>query len=167
MHSYKRNIKTKLTLLRAIFFLTVGFSTYLFLSGNKDYSLVLLFLLVCGSVFPVTGLQITNDAIIIRQYYVYGLFHRTMKFQLGDRIDVLPFDLEVSDAGYLNTDEWWDFLIVLWPVSKVTIKKYTIMHTDIIENKTQIKTKLTDKEFELVQNAIIRIGGTHNISSIQ
>ena len=152
MQTYRRNIKTKLTLLRATFFLTIGFSTYLFLSDNKDYSFVLLFLLACGSGFPVTGLRLTKDALVIRQYYIYGLFPRTWTFQNGDNIEVIPFDLEISDAGYLNTDEWWDIFIVLLPISQTTIKKYIIKHTDIIGNTIQIKTKLTDKELKLIQN---------------
>lgn len=157
MQTYRRNISTKLTLLRSIFFLTIGFSTYLFLSENKDYCFVLLFLLACGSVFPVTGLKLTKDAIIIRQYYVYGLFYLTWNFQNGDNIEVLPFDLEISDAGYLNTDEWWDVFIVLLPISKTTVKKYIIKHIDVIGNTIQIKTKLTDKEFELIHKHLAEL----------
>lgn len=151
MHTYKRNTATKLTLLRTAFFLSASFCVYLFQMGKADYGVVLLFLLACGLVFPVTSVVITLEALSIRQYYVYGIFHRSWHFQKNDNIDMQTFDLEVSDAGYLHTDEWWDAFFTFWPTSQLKIKKYIIKHTDVIGNKTQIKIKLSQEELSLIQ----------------
>mgnify|MGYP003577312059 CR=1 FL=1 len=148
---YKRNITSQLVLLRFVFLLTIGICIYLFQSNKEDYSFVLLFLLACGSVFPVTGLVVTQDVLTIRQYYVYGLFYSNWRFHINDNVEIQPFDLEVSDAGYLHTDEWWDAFFAFWPTSKVKIKKFIIKRTDVIGNKTQIKTSLSDKEQMIIQ----------------
>lgn len=167
MQTYKRNIATKLTLLRTCFFLTIGLSIYLFQFGYKDYCFILVFLLVCGSILPVTGLKLAENSLKVRQYYVYGLIPRTWTFNFDDSIEIMPFDLEVSDAGYLNTDEWWDVFTVLLPTSKTIIEKFIIKHTDIIGNQTQVKMKLTSMELEMIQNVFSRTDNAHNIRLLQ
>lgn len=155
MLSYKRNNTIKLILLRLLFFVAIAVCIYLFKNGNEDYSSVLLFLLVCGSIFPVTNINLNNESLIVHQYYIMGLFRKKWHFVKGDPIEFQPFDLEVSDAGYLHTDEWWDALYAFWPTSQLSVRKYIIKQTDEIGNKTEVKTKLSGAEYQLLQQFIL------------
>lgn len=166
METYTRNIKTKLTLLRVSFVLALAACIYLFQFKHIDYSIVLLFLLVCGSIIPLSNLTITSDKFIVRVYYVYGLVSQTQTFHRGDNIEIFHFDLELSDTSYRLTDEWWDLFAVLLLPSNAAVRKFIIKHTDIIGNRTRINLRLTEMERELIERHITKTGNAHN-SSLQ
>jgi hypothetical protein len=155
MHIYKRNIAVKLFLFRLLFIATLSLCLYLFSHELGDYGFVLAFLLIICTVIPVTGLKIEEYSFTIRQYYCFGLLHRTWTFLKGDDISLQPFTLEVSDAGYLNTDTVWDFITAFYPTAKVTLKRFVIKSKDATGDLIQVKMKLSVEEQELIRRYFI------------
>lgn len=155
MPIYRRDIKTKLLLLRLLFISVVVLCIYLFNRGLSDYSYVLAFLLALGAIVPVTGLKVERVSFTIKQYYCYGLIPRSWTFLKGDNISIEPFDVELSDAGYQMTDTVWDLLVALYPTSTVTIKQFVIKHKESNSDATQIKMKLTEQEYKLIQQSFL------------
>ena len=155
MYIYKRNITLKLILFRLLFILGLLLCIYLFKNALNDYGFVLAFLMSICSVIPFTGLKIEEHSFTIKQYYCFGFISRTWTFIKGDHITLQPFDLEISDAGYLNTNTAWDFITSLYPIVKVEVKRFVIKSKDATEELSQIKMKLSDEEYNLLQTNFI------------
>lgn len=151
MEIYKRNITGKLWILRLGFTATLTFIAYLFLNYHTDYAIVLLFLLLCGTVFPVTGLKITPGCLEIRQYYVYGIVHRKWIFYRTEKVRIEPFDLVISDAGTVHTDDWYDLFFIAVPTKEITVRKYLVKYYDSWSSPKQIKLTLSAKEIAMLQ----------------
>ena len=71
----------QLWLLRILFVLLALGIYFLIKTPHSDYGLVLLFLVVCGAIFPLTELAISRGLLEIRQFYVYGIFARRWRFE--------------------------------------------------------------------------------------
>jgi hypothetical protein len=131
MYIYFRNITIKLFFLRITFFIVITLCFYLYKNGLGDYAFVLAFLLVICSVFPITGLKIEESSFIIKQYYCFGLFHRTWTFFKGDDITLHSFDLGFNDGGYLYTDSLWDILIAFTPIPTRSVNRFAIRSKNV------------------------------------
>jgi hypothetical protein len=116
----------------------------------RDYGFVLAFLVFICTVIPLTGLTIEDYSFTIKQYYCFGFIYRTETFIKGDYISLQPFDLEISDAGYLNTDTAWDFITALYPIAKVELKRFVIKIKDAEGELIQIKMNLSAEEQQLI-----------------
>jgi hypothetical protein len=155
MTVYKRNTTSKLLLLRLSFMASIFLCFYLFNQGLNDYAFVLVVLIIFCSVIPVTTLKIEEDAFTVRQFYFYGFISRSHTFIKGDNVIIQPFDLELSDAGYLSTDSAWDIVTVMLPIATVTLKRFIIKYKSLYGDHVKIKMKLSQEEYGLIQNLLL------------
>ena len=153
---YKRNITTKLLLLRLSFIITISLCVYFFTHSLETYGYLLSVVVLFCSIIPVTGLTIYNNSFFTTHYYFYAFIPRRWKFQKGENIEVYPFDIELSDSGYLGSGEWWDIFFIFFPPSSMTFEKFIIKHTDIIDNVKRIKMKLSQKEYEILNQFLVK-----------
>ena len=151
MQEYKRDISTKLLLLRALIILVAIVGIYLTYIDLGDYAFFLIFILAPFCVFPVIGLYITPTILTIRQHFVFGLFWRTFTVKRNECVELRAIQLESSDNYYLHSGEWWDLFSFLLPQVKSKLDSYEIIFTDVIDNKIRIKMKLTDRELQLLK----------------
>jgi len=149
MQAYKRDISTKLFLLRALIILVTIVGIYLTYIDLGDYAFFLIVILASFCVFPITGLYITPTILTIRQYYVFGFFWKTFTVKRNECVELRAIQLESSDNYYLPSGEWWDLFSFLLPQVKSKVASYEIIFRDVIDNKFRIKMKLTDKELQL------------------
>jgi hypothetical protein len=155
MDIYKRKITTTLWALRLSFVTAVLLSIYLMQSSFSDYGFVLLFLLICGAIFPVTDLKISQGHFKVRQYYVYGIFCRKWKFDKTDKVKLEPADLVIGDVGVSYTDDWYDIFLIAVPVKKITIKKYVLKYYKSSSSLKRIKLTLSTEEIDALKKSFI------------
>ena len=153
MQTYKRNITLQLFFLRLTFFVVVLSLFFLFWNGYSDYGFVLLFLLACGSPFPVTSISIGKIELRIEQYYCYGLFLKCRKVVKGDTIKLIPSDITLSDSGYGYGDDWTALLLSFIPSKEIPIVNYTILMNSSGE-EIRVKLKLSREEIAHIQDLV-------------
>jgi hypothetical protein len=153
MEIYKRNIATTLSVLRTVFIAAILLGIYLVETSHSDYAYVLFFLQLCGSVFPVTGIQISLGCLEVRQYYVYGIFPRVWKFNKNDKVKLEPFDLVVSNAGVVHADDWYDAFWVAVPDKELAIKKYVLKYFNSWARLKRIKLTLSAEEVDTLKRS--------------
>ena len=149
MKTYRRNIQLKLWLLRIVGGLAVLSIAKLINSSHSDYGWVLLFLTLCGTIFPLTDLRISPDVLYVRQFYAYGYITRSWEFQSIDKVNLQPFDLVISDNSPAYTDEWYDVFLSFLPTAEIKVRKFVLKYLKATGDEGQIKLKLDSKEVDL------------------
>jgi hypothetical protein len=153
MEIYKRNITTTLWALRIGFIAAILLGFYLIKTSHTDYAIVLFFLLVCGVIFPVTDLKISPGYFEVRQYHVYGIFRRVLKFDKNDSVRLEPSDLVISDAGVVHADDWYDAFWLAVPDKEITIKKYVLKYFNSWARLKRIKLTLSAEEVNTLKRS--------------
>jgi len=153
MDIYKRNITVKLWLLRILFVAVLLLCIYLIQHSNSDYAFVLCFLLLCGAIFPVTDLRISLGHVQVRQFYIYGIFYRSWKFNEINKANLQPFEMVISDAGIVHADDWYDAFWIAVPDKEITIKKFVFKYHDSWARLRRIKLTLNAKEIDALKKS--------------
>jgi hypothetical protein len=151
MEIYKRNIKRKVWLLRTTLALAVASIYGLIRFSHADYGLVLLFLFICGAIFPLTDLEVSRGLLEIRQFHIYGLASRTWTFHPTDKVRLEPFDVVMSDLGPAQTDDWYDAFLIFVPIKEVTVRIYVLRYQKASGGEGKIKLKLDLNEIQLIK----------------
>jgi hypothetical protein len=151
MKKYRRDITLKLWLLRIAGGLAVLSSLLLINTVHADYGWVLLFIILCGAIFPITELIISHGILGICQYHVYGFLPRTWEFRNTDRVRLQPFDLVLTDGSPAYTDDWYDAFLIFAPYAEVKISKFVLKYQKVTGEEGQIKLKLYSKEIDLLR----------------
>ena len=154
MNIYKRNITIKLWLLRILLVTVLLLCIYLIQHSNSDYAFVLCFLLLCGAIFPVTHLRIGLGHVSVRQFYVYGIFYRSWKFDQTNKVSLQPFEIVVSDAGVAGGDEWYDIFWLVVPHTDIAIKKFVFKYYDSWARLRRVKLTLNAKEIDALKKSL-------------
>jgi hypothetical protein len=152
MKTYRRDIDLKLWLLRIVGGSTISSIIILIATSYSDYGWVLLFLALCGAIFPITELTIGPGVLHVRQFYVYGFIPRSWEFQSTDKVKLQPFDLVLSDSSPAYTDDWYDAFLFFVPTVEVKVKKFVLRYLKATGDEGQIKLKLDSREIDFLKS---------------
>ena len=152
MMTYRRNIKLKLWLLRILGGLAVFSVAILISSSHSDYGWVLLFLVSCGAIFPLTELEIRQGVLHVCQLYAYGFITRRWEFQRTDKVKLQPFDLVLSDSSPAYKDDWYDAFLFFAPTAEIKVRKFVLKYLKVTGDEGQIKLKLDLNEIDLLKS---------------
>jgi hypothetical protein len=152
MTIYRRDTKLRLWLLRILGGLAVFSVAVLISSSHSDYGWVLLFLVSCGAIFPLTELEIGKGVLYVCQFYAYGFIPRRWEFQSTDKGKLQPFDLVISDSSPAYTDDWYDAFLFFAPTTEIKVRKFVLKYVKATGDDGQIKLKLFSNEIDLLKS---------------
>jgi len=148
---YSRSIGFRLRALRSAFIAVVLASTYLFMYNLPDYGYLTIIIAVICSFIPVTGIEINKDALIIKKYYLFALLCKTRRFNKAGKIDLQPFEVELTDAGDEAAGDGWLSLFLLSMPYKTSLEKITITQQAADGKELSITIRPSNIEYKLLK----------------
>lgn len=150
---HQRNIDSQLFLARIILIAGVLLCVYFSRNGLTDYAYLLGTMLLFSGLITFTQLQIYSSNLKITRYYFFALIPIKHTFYKDDIITVHPFEVELdsdSDAGYVDADTWFDFLLIFLPRPKAKFRRFIIEYKDKYEELKRFRMSLSDEEVDLI-----------------
>ena len=159
---YKRNIKTRLALLRIFFIIIVLTGTSSFLTEHNILGCVAILLFLPFSFVSVTGLtvfqksleiipglSINDDLLKVRRFFFFGLIPVNWAISKDQANEEAKIYKRYEAKEIIYTDTLLDFLLAVFPRTsgfQGIIFKYKIINGDF----RYLKVHLTDLEYETI-----------------
>lgn len=127
---------------------------YLFTHNLHDYGYLLIVIAAVCILIPVAGIEVNNEVLVIKKYYLFTLLCKTTRFYKKGDILLQLFEIDLMDAGDEAAESGLLGLLFLSMPYKASIKKI-IITAQVAKNK-ELKATVTleNTEYKLLRNFI-------------
>ena len=147
----QRQIRTKLVLLRLIFFLTIALITWLFIANHADYAVLVMVILVVGLTITINQVTIYKDKVILTSYYLFGFIPVDHCLDINNVLTMTPYEeyYEFENDALFDLNIGIGFVGWFLPNYKMVDKYTEFNYTDNNKSVKRLTTKLREAEFKL------------------
>jgi len=152
MQPYTRNIKRSLHALRLLLIVMILTCAYLFTHDLYDYGYLIIMVAVTTALVPLAGIEVNNNVLVIKKYYLFALLCKTKRFYKTDNPQLQLFEIELMDAGDEAGKTGLLSLFLFTMPYKATIEKVTITKQTTEGKEVEVTIRLESTEYRLLQN---------------